>query len=152
MPAVKAQPSKKPGAEIGSAPGFLRRMAAVCYDGLLLLAVLFFATALILPFNAGQAFVADQYFYPAYLLLVSLLFYGWFWTHGGQTLGLRAWKISLKHQDGSDVNWQQAALRFVAACISWACLGLGFLWCLVDKHQLCWHDYLSKTRLQRMDK
>lgn len=123
-------------------------MTAVCYDALLLLAVLFLATALVLPFNAGQAFSSGQYFYPLYLLTIGFIFYGWFWTHGGQTLGLRAWKIKVCNQDGSAVGWGRAGLRFSAAALSWACFGLGFLWCLFDKNRLCWHDYLSKTRLR----
>lgn len=122
-------------------------MAAVCYDAFLLLAVLFLATALALPFNAGQAFAGGQYFYPVYLLAISFVFYGWFWTHGGQTLGLRAWKIKVCNLDGHALGWGQAGIRFVSGLLSWACLGLGFLWCLFDKNRLCWHDYLSKTRL-----
>ena len=121
-------------------------MCAVIYDALLLLAVLFFATAIGLFFNSGQAF-AGQYFFSLYLLGISYLFYAWFWTHGGQTLGLRAWKIKLCKPDGGDIDWRSASLRFFAAILSWACLGLGFLWCLFDKKSLCWHDHLSKTHL-----
>lgn len=126
-------------------------MTAVWYDALLLLAVLFFATALVLPFNSGQAFSSGQYFYPVYLLTISFVFYGWFWTHGGQTLGLRAWKIKVCNKNGGAVDWRQATLRFAAAIVSWACFGLGFLWCLFDKNHLCWHDYLSNTRLCSVD-
>ena len=122
-------------------------MAAVCYDALLLLAVWFLATALVLPFNAGQAFSSDQYFYPIYLVTIAFVFYAWFWTHGGQTLGLRAWKIKVCSRNGGPVGWRQAAVRFTAAALSWTCFGLGFLWCLFDKNRLCWHDYLSNTRL-----
>lgn len=121
-------------------------MAAIGYDALLLLAVFFMATALALPFNSGRAFSAGEYFYSLYLLAIGFFFYGWFWTHGGQTLGLRAWKMKLGAFDGGPVTWRAAALRFAAAGLSWACLGLGFFWCLFDKNRLCWHDYLSNTR------
>jgi len=120
-------------------------MAAILYDSLLLLAVLFFATALLLPLNRGEAFTPDQLYYPLYLLLVSFVFYGWFWTHGGQTLGLRAWKIAILSEDGQPVSWRQAGLRFVCALLSWGCLGLGFFWILIDKDRKAWHDRLSKT-------
>jgi len=123
----------------------LRRLVAVLYDSLLLLAVLFFATAMLLPLNHGAAFTPDQFFYPAYLLLVSFAFYGWFWTHGGQTLGLRAWKIAVLSEDGRPITWRQAALRFVCALLSWGCLGLGFWWILIDQDRKAWHDRLSKT-------
>ncbi|QPK62201.1 RDD family protein [Methylomonas sp. LL1] len=146
MQTYERNTSKKPGAEKPSAPGFLRRMCAVVYDALLLLAVLFFAAAIALPFNSGQAFTAGQYYFPLYLFGISYLFYAWFWTHGGQTLGLRAWKIKLCNLDGSGIGWRRASLRFFAAILSWAFLGLGFLWCLFDKNRLSWHDHLSKTR------
>lgn len=138
---------QKPGNVHISRPGFLRRLAATFYDLLLLLAVLFVATALLLPFNGGRAFTAQQFFFPLYLLLVSLLFYAWFWTHGGQTLGLRAWKIKVLTLDREPISWKQALLRFVAAIVSWGFLGLGILWILIDKNQLSWHDHLSKTAL-----
>lgn len=136
---------------ITKAPGFFRRIAAVFYDALLLLALFFVATAIALPFNANQAFSADQYFFPLYLLTVSFIFYGWFWTHGGQTLGLRSWKLRLYRLDGKAVSWRDAALRFLAAIVSWLCCGVGFLWCIVDKNHLCWHDYLSGTCLRAVD-
>lgn len=137
----------EPGAAQTTAPGFLRRLAAAVYDGFLLLAVWFFATALALPFNGGQAFASDQFLYPLYLLTISFGFYGWFWTHGGQTLGLRAWKIKVVSCDDVGVSWSQAGKRFIGGLLSWGCLGLGFFWCLLDKDRQCWHDYLSKTRL-----
>jgi len=136
----------KPGANAAkSAPGFLRRSAAMLYDFLLLLAILFVATALLLPFNSGKAFSSGQIAYPIYLLLVSFLFYGWFWTHGGQTLGLRTWKLRVATLDNRSITWQRAMLRFLAALISWMTFGLGFFWLLIDRKKRAWHDHLSKT-------
>ncbi|MBL1263293.1 RDD family protein [Methylomicrobium sp. RS1] len=135
--------SDAPGAN--SAPGLFRRLAAIVYDALLLAAVLFAATAAILPFNSGHAFRPDQYFYPAYLIDVSFLFFGWFWTHGGQTLGMRAWKIKVLTACGKPINWRQAALRFFSALFSWLIFGIGFWWILFDKQKRSWHDHLSDT-------
>lgn len=128
-------------------PGLMRRLAAVAYDLLLLVSVLFVATALILPFNAGQAFKTQQFLYSFYLLGVSFIFYGWFWTHGGQTLGLRAWKLHVLTFDRQPITWSQAFWRFGSAMLSWSLLGLGFFWLLIDKNNRCWHDSLSKTAI-----
>lgn len=133
--------------ELFSKPGFFRRLTVILYDLLLLIAVLFVATALVLPLNAGKAYTTQQFFFPLYLLLVSFLFYAWFWTHGGQTLGLRAWKIKVLTLDKKTISWKQALLRFAAALLSWGFFGLGFMWILVDKNQCSWHDHLSKTAL-----
>jgi uncharacterized RDD family membrane protein YckC len=128
-------------------PGLIRRLAAIAYDSVLLLAVLFVATAILLPFNAGEAFTRQQLFYPAYLLIISFMFFGWFWTHGGQTLGMRSWKIVIMTENEQKLTWSQALLRFIFAIISWTCLGLGFLWALFSPQKSTWHDCGSKTFL-----
>jgi len=138
---------KKPVQEQSLSPGFFRHIAIIAYDGLLLLALLFLATALILPFNKGEAFTSSQYFFPIYILLVSYLYYGWFWTHGGQTLGMKTWKITIQTQDQQPITWTLAFKRFILAIVSWCFVGLGFIWKFVDKERLTWHDHLSKTRL-----
>lgn len=128
-------------------PGLLCHLAVIIYDFLLLVALLFFATAILLPFNGGEAISHQQIFYPLYLLAVSFFFYGWFWTHGGQTLGLRAWKIKVLTNKHELINWKQSFIRFIVSLCSWSILGLGFLWVLVDKNQRSWHDIVSKTGL-----
>ncbi len=128
-------------------PSLMRRFAAIVYDSLLLASVLFVATALILPFNAGQDFRNHQIFYSFYLLMVSFIFYGWFWTHGGQTLGLRAWKLQVLTFDLQPITWLQAFERFSGAIVSWGMLGLGFLWSILNEEKHCWHDTLSKTAI-----
>lgn len=128
-------------------PGFFRHLAIIVYDSLLLLALLFLATAIVLPFNSGEAFSSSQYFFPLYLLSVCFLFYGWFWTHGGQTLGMKTWKIKVLTFDYQPMTWWQALKRFITAIISWLLLGMGFLWKLIDKKHYTWHDRLSKTAL-----
>ncbi len=105
------------------------------------------ATALILPFNAGQAFKNYQIFYLFYLLIISFIFYGWFWTHGGQTLGLRAWRLQVLTFDCQPITWLQAFKRFSIAIVSWGALGLGFLWAIMNEKKHCWHDTLSKTAI-----
>jgi uncharacterized RDD family membrane protein YckC len=129
------------------APGLLRLLAAITYDLFLLLAVLFVATALVLPLNAGSAFTAQQIFYPVYLFIISFLFYAWFWTHGGQTLGLRAWNIKVLTQNRQPISWKQALVRYLSAIVSWGMFGLGFLWIFVDKNHHSWHDIISGTAL-----
>ena len=144
----KTKKPLKPGRDLPSAPGFLRRLAAQIYDFFLLIALLFLATALLLPFTTGEAVSAQQLLiYRIYLAVISFFFYGWFWTHGGQTLGLRAWKIKVLTLDQKPINWNQALLRFATAIVSWGFFGLGFLWILMDKNRHSWHDHLSKTAL-----
>jgi uncharacterized RDD family membrane protein YckC len=122
-------------------------MAAIVYDLLLLLGVFFVATALVLPLNGGRAFNSHQWFFFIYLVSVSFAFYGWFWTHGGQTLGMRAWKLRVLTLEMRPISWMQALVRFGVAFISIAFLGLGFFWAFFDKEKRCWHDIVSKTAI-----
>lgn len=127
--------------------GFFRHLAIIIYDSFLLLASLFLATVVILPLNRGEAFSSSQYIYPLYLLTISFIFYGWFWTHGGQTLGMRAWKTKILTHNKGAISWKQALIRFSIAIVSWLFCGLGFLWQCIDKNRYTWHDHFSKTAL-----
>ena len=127
--------------------GLLRRFAAVLYDSLLLFASLFFATLPILAFTGGQAIAPNNLLFSAYLLALAFLFFAWFWTHGGQTLGMRAWRIRVQCADGSPISLAQAAVRFIVAIVSWAALGVGFWWSWLDRERRTWHDIVSASVL-----
>lgn len=130
--------------------GLLRRLAGLIYDLLLLVGILFIATAVVLPLNAGEALRPSQWLYSAYLLAVTFFFFGWFWTHGGQTLGMKAWDLRVCTVEGRALTWRRAALRMLAACLSLGSFGVGYLWALVDPEHQSWHDRLSGTRVVRL--
>ncbi len=135
--------------------GFWRRIAAISYDCLLLLAACFLATAIALPLNNGEAFHSGQYVYPGYLLVISFTYFGWFWTHGGQTPGMKAWKLKLissNYPSVSNISWKLAAIRFIAAVLSWIILGVGFAAILFSKQKLAWHDRLSSSSIITVSK
>ena len=131
---------------------FLRRLGAMFYDFMLALSFIiligFFFTAVftsILGTDDVQpgSPVAKVIF--MLLVLFTFGFYGWFWTHGGQTLGMRAWKLKVVDENQGEINWQQAFFRFCHAIISWIPLGVGYLWMLIDKQKHTWHDRASRT-------
>lgn len=127
--------------------GLLRRLAAIGYDLLLLAAVDFIATAIILVFTSGVAVESANPFYKLYLLLIAYAYFSWQWTHGGQTLGMRAWKICLYDEHNGPVSWQLATKHFLFAIVSWLLAGSGFIWSLFDPEKRTLHDRWSKTRL-----
>lgn len=132
-------------------PGLGRRLAAIGYDGLLLAALLILADALVvIPLgllDIGADKLGQHPLFRGYLLLVILAFFSGFWMRGGQTLGMRAWRLRLVRMDGNPVRLADSLKRLGAACLSWLALGLGFAWILVDREGLAWHDRLSGTRL-----
>ena len=116
--------------------GLLRRLAALIYDSLLVVALLFFATFAVLPLSGGEAITPDSqgpgaYVYRGWLLAVAFAYFGICWVRGGQTLGLRAWRIRLQSADGSAASWAAAAVRFAigATLVLMAFIGL---WSLRD--------------------
>ncbi len=128
----------------------LRRLGAMFYDSLLLFALLMLASAAALAVTQGNLHMHSPVF-RVWLFLVSFLFYAFFWVHGGQTLGMRAWKIRVQRlDDGRPITWLQAFLRFLVAIPSWLLLGLGFLWMLFDKQKLTWHDRFSESAVVRL--
>jgi uncharacterized RDD family membrane protein YckC len=130
--------------------GVLLRLSALIYDSVLLAGVLFAATLLVLPLGGGRAFSPNNPFYSGYLGCVVFAFFGWFWTHGGQTPGMRAWKIRLVAAEGSTVSWGRCAVRYAIAPLSAICLGLGYFWSWIDPRGRSWHDLVSKTRVIRI--
>ena len=124
-----------------------RRFAAIFYDGLLLISLFFFGTLVILPFAGGQAINSGNIAYNLYLTIISYLYFTWQWTHGGQTLGMRAWNIRLRQNGTCDVTWRKATARFFLAILSFLGLGLGFIWSWFNSGKLAFHDHFSNTFL-----
>ncbi len=128
--------------------GLIRRLAAIAYDALLVGALLFLATLPFIAARGGEPVeIGDNTAYRIVLVIVIYAFFVGFWTRSGRTLGMQSWGLQLETMDGERPTFATASVRFVAALLSWAPLGLGFLWQLWDRDKLAWHDRISGTRL-----
>jgi uncharacterized RDD family membrane protein YckC len=127
----------------------LRRLAALLYDGLLLLGVAIAAASLALVLTRGQAVPAGNLLFRVYLTLVAFLYFAVPWTRTGQTLGLKAWRLRVETSEGTPLTWRHALLRFLIGIPSVGLLGLGLLWAWVDRDGLALHDRGSGTRVVR---
>ena len=128
--------------------GLLRRLAAMLYDALLVIALLFMATLPFIAARAGEPVeTGDNLLYRTVLIAVVFAFFVGFWSRSGRTLGMQSWGLQLETMDGQLPSATAATLRFFAAIVSLLPLGLGFLWQLIDRDRLAWHDRISKTRL-----
>jgi uncharacterized RDD family membrane protein YckC len=126
-----------------------RRLAALVYDAFLVVAIAFAFTFTVVVLRGREIEPGTPWLGTA-LLSIALAFYGWFWTRGGQTLGMQAWRIRVTSADGGPVRWPQAVLRFFAAWLSALPAGLGYVWMLFDNDKRAWHDRLSGTRTVRV--
>ena len=126
---------------------FGRRLLSLCYELLLLAAILFIA---------GWIFLAVQNLMPQpvahlllqlYLLTVCGGYFVYCWTHGGQTLPMKTWRLKVVMRDGTALSSSRAALRYVLALLSVICAGIGFLWPLIDPQRQYLHDRIAGTRI-----
>lgn len=128
--------------------GLSRRLAAILYDALLVMALLFLATIPFIAVRGGEPVeTGENLLYRLVLVGVVFAFYVGFWSRSGRTLGMQSWGLQLETPDGQLPTAGMASLRFFAALLSWLPFGLGFLWQLWDKDALTWHDRISNTRV-----
>ena len=143
-----ADPDAEPGDDTLPA-GIARRLAALCYDTLLLVGVLAILTLLVVLLRGGRAIEPGTPWFTLGLFVVIAAFFAWFWTHGGQTLGMTAWRLELRSATGGPVTLTQALIRFTTAWLSLGALGLGFVAGALDRRKRTWHDRLAGTVVVR---
>jgi uncharacterized RDD family membrane protein YckC len=126
------------------------RLAAAVYDLFPLIGLWMLTTALVMLAAHGEIDVARPTFVyrtalQAALLAVSAAYFVLSWSRGGQTIGMRAWRVRVVAADGSALPWPRALLRFAVALVSLLAFGLGFFWCLMDRQRRGWHDIAARS-------
>jgi len=125
-----------------------RRLGALFYDSLLILALLMIWTALLVLVTKGES-LSPNLGYRLSLLFIIVSYSIGFWHHGGQTSGMKAWGlqvINTKSQNNT-ITYTQALLRFILAVPSILLFGLGFLYLLFNEKNLTLYDRLSNTKI-----
>lgn len=153
--------------EVAPRAGFFKRLAAMVYDVLVAVAVgmcaalviiitllILFETQLIskpegVEFNQ---LMQDSLLYKsiiqAWVVAWVVGFFLWFWKNGGQTIGMRAWRLRMFAMDEKPVGYGRLLLRMLSAF-----LGLGTLFVLIDfKNKLALQDRVSKIEVLSLSK
>jgi len=120
--------------------GPFRRFAALVYDLMLLVSVLFLGTVVLLPLSGGEAITPQEsgpweYLYRAWIALLALGFFGVSWTRRGQTLGMMSWKIRVEREDGTRLGWL-ASLQRLAIGGAVVIITVMGLWLLRTGHSI----------------
>ena len=131
------------------------RVAALAYDLFPLIGLWMLVAALFLLSAHGNVDAAHPPFAYRLALRIALLavtaaYFVVSWSRGGQTIGMRAWRLRVIDADGAKLPWPRALLRFCVAMVSLGACGLGFLWCLVDREGRAWHVIAARSRLLRV--
>lgn len=74
------------------------------------------------------------------------------WRRGGQTIGMRPWRLQVVTIEGGTPSTGALWRRYVLGSLSLLLGGLGFWWARIDRSRLTWHDRFSGTRLRRLPK
>lgn len=137
---------------------FIKRLLAMVYDALLVVALWMMVGAAAVALNGGEAISAgtspawaEPLFHSA-LFCITFLFFGFFWTRNGQTLGMLAWRLRVQTLSGERLSWRQALMRFMLAIPSLGLCGIGLLWMLLTDERLCLHDRWSDSCVVQLPK
>ena len=139
-----------------SAPLWLR-VAAAAYDLFPLVALWMLTAGLCLLAVGGHVDLAHpplawRVALRLALLAVTAAYFVISWSRGGQTIGMRAWRLRVVSTHDAALSWPRALTRFAASVLSLLVLGIGFLWCLFDSDRRGWHDLLVGSRVVRLPK
>jgi uncharacterized RDD family membrane protein YckC len=154
-----------------------RRFAALVYESLLLVAVVFAANFALLPLvTPGRAGKAAELVVPALPERIALFwltfavlaaYFVWCWSGGRRTLAMKTWRLALARKDDDAVTPRTALLRYLAcwigpalalagyfALLRWGygahalwLVAFNFLWAFVDRERQFLHDRVAGTRI-----
>jgi len=155
-----------------SVPSIRRRLAAIPYEGLLVLALVLIAAFPLAGLKGVTLQGTPHLLMQVYFFVVTAAYFVWFWRHGGQTLAMKTWRFRVVDKQGNRLSVLRAFLRFLLATVFFgpACVGLilllfpgrispalsmwlflpmiaSLLWARFDADRQFLHDRLAGTRL-----
>jgi uncharacterized RDD family membrane protein YckC len=128
------------------------RLLAMIYDFFPVLGLWFATGAVAMLLHGGEPIYGDTlagWLELCALWLVTGLYATLSWRRGGQTLGMRPWRLRVITGDGGKPAWSKLWIRYGVATLSLLLVGLGFWWAWFDRGRLTWHDRASATRMRR---
>lgn len=151
-----------------------RRLLALVYDLLIVLAIMLVANMIGLALTGGHLLDERQHLAAWWFPLFEAACVGGYflasWRRGGQTVGMRPWRIRVATADGGRVPMPRLLLRLGAAAAPLLLLGLtphlglgraalGMLACwllwfavaLPDPRRRALHDRIAGTEVQLLD-
>jgi uncharacterized RDD family membrane protein YckC len=150
-----------------------RRFAAIVYDVLAVVAIVMVVGLLAQMVTGGRLFDAHGrmltwWYQPLQGLVVGAYFLV-SWVRGGQTLGMRPWRIRVTDADGAPAGWRRGMVRLAIAALPLALVlifpltslraalwapPIGWLALLlpafVDRRRRALHDMVAGTEIRRL--
>ncbi|AQG99195.1 hypothetical protein A9R05_10445 [Burkholderia sp. KK1] len=114
------------------APTLRRRLATMLYEGVILFGVVFIAGYLFSTLTQQRNGLTHHNWLMSWIGVVLAAYFVYFWTHGGQTLPMKTWRLKVVDTHGQPVKTGRALARYA----------LAWLWFLPP---LALHPLLSLT-------
>jgi uncharacterized RDD family membrane protein YckC len=127
--------------------GLARRLGSLGYELLLLTAILFIGGWMFLLISRALDPALARPLLQLYLLALGAAYFVYCWTHGGQTLPMKTWRIRLEARDGGAISWRRGLVRYLLAVTGIGLCGLGIVWAIFDPDRQFLHDRLAGTRI-----
>ncbi|WP_144395458.1 RDD family protein [Pleionea sediminis] len=99
------------------------------------------------PANEISASIGSHPLWITYLVLSTSIYYLYCWTKGGQTVGMRTWRIQLLKADGRKLTYAESIIR---ALLSFG--GIANIWAFIDSEHRGWHDIAVDAYLVQLPK
>lgn len=103
------------------------RLLCMVYEAMLLFGVVFIAGWLFSTLLQQRHALTMRHAQQVWQFIVLGVYFGWFWTHGGQTLAMKTWRVRVVTRAGELLSWPRALLRYALAWL-WFLPGLALAW------------------------
>jgi uncharacterized RDD family membrane protein YckC len=124
-----------------------KHFASFLYDIFPLLGLFIITSLIVAIIRKGNIVAQHTLWFDVLIFSEMTLYYVYSWKIGGQTLGMRAWKIKIVPSDEqANLTWLQALIRFIVGIVSTLLLGLGLFWKLASKNNQSWMDFASRSK------
>ena len=115
MPTTPTGAAAPPTAAAPTTPSIRRRLAALVYEAILLFGIVFVAGYLFATLTQQRNGLAHHQWLTAWIALVVGAYFVWCWTHGGQTLPMKTWRLRVVDMRGSTLSAPRAVARYLFA-------------------------------------
>lgn len=143
--ATPAEPTDAPVRLAGLWP----RFAAMVYESILLVGVVFIGSWVFLKLFGDSSQGIARHVFQGYLAAVCGVYFIYCWRHSGQTLAMKTWGVRLVRADHKPLSLRLALARYGLALLGLLAGGTGFVWAAVDPERQFLHDRLLGTRIVR---
>jgi uncharacterized RDD family membrane protein YckC len=96
-------------------PSVGRRLAAFLYEGVLLFGVLMVAGWLYAGLTQQRHALQGKTGLQLFLFVVLAVYFVWFWSHGGQTVAMKTWRVKVVARNGQPLGQGRALARYLAS-------------------------------------